>query len=117
MLASLKDFPSFATRTNGDLTRLQPRTGYDTDMPWLFANASRRVFRCADGTIALVWWDAFGVGETFECLEHGVRTCAHVREMNAALQPGPGVPSRPDPRMFDRQAAIPREAPNPARPR
>ena len=75
-------------------------------MPWLFANATRRVYRCADGTIALVWWDAFGVGETFECLEHGVRNCVHVREMNAALPPGPGVPSRPDPRMFDRRAAV-----------
>ena len=71
-------------------------------MPWLFANATRRVFRCADGTVALVWWDAFGVGETFECLEHGVTRCAHVRELKAALPPGPAVPSRPDPRMFDR---------------
>jgi len=33
-------------------------------MPGLFANATRRVFRCGDGTIALVWWDAFGVKET-----------------------------------------------------
>jgi hypothetical protein len=78
--------------------------GYDTHMPWLFANATRRVFRCADGTIALVWWDAFGVGETFECLDHGVRSCPHVREMKSALPPGAGVPTRPDPRMFDRQS-------------
>lgn len=69
-------------------------------MAWLFANQTRRVFRCSDGTIALVWWDAFGVGEMYECLEHGVRVCPHVREMKAAPLPGPGVPSRADPRMF-----------------
>ena len=69
-------------------------------MPWLFANATRWVFRCNDGTIALIWWDAFGVNENFECLEHGVRNCPHVREMRASLPPGPEVPSRADPRMF-----------------
>jgi hypothetical protein len=70
-------------------------------MPWLFANATRQVYRCGDGTIAMVWWDAFGLNETFECLEHGVRFCAHVREMRAAGPPGPGVPTRADPKMFE----------------
>jgi hypothetical protein len=66
----------------------------------LFANQTRRVYRCVDGTIALVWWDNFSAGETYECLEHGVRSCPHVREMRAAPLPGASVPSRPDPTMF-----------------
>ena len=77
-------------------------------MAWLFANATRQVFRCADGTIAMVWWDAFGLNETYECLEHGVRMCGHVREMRAAGQPGPSVPTRADPRMFEMKVRVER---------
>jgi len=77
-------------------------------MPWLFANATRQVFRCADGTIAMVWWDAFGLNETAECLEHGVRVCTHIREMRAAGQPGAGVPTRADPRMFEARVRVER---------
>jgi hypothetical protein len=76
-------------------------------MPWLFANATRQVFRCEDGTIALVWWDGFTTHETFECLEHGVRSCRHVREMRAAPRPDASVPTRADPRMFEREEPAP----------
>jgi hypothetical protein len=72
-----------------------------SSMGWLFANATRRVYRCRDGTVAMVWWDAFGANETYECLEHGVARCQHVKELRAAAPPGIGVPTRPDPRMFE----------------
>ena len=70
-------------------------------MAWLFANATRRVYRCRDGTVALVWWDAFGTNETYECLDHGIARCPHTRELRAQPPPDATVPTRADPRMFE----------------
>lgn len=76
-------------------------------MVWIFANATRRAYRCVDGTVALIWSGTFGTDETFECLEHGVRECRHVREARSALPPQAGTPSRPHPSMFERDRRAP----------